>query len=154
MGTAGWLCQARGCRQAWRRDPECPLRAQSPSWEQACHPQICERPSPAQQREADAILAPGSPASRNAALALGNPLLSQRDKGREQRKNHFSKCYLFWHALRLSARSSPTAAEASERCCSPVENDIHPCQAFGAALGLQEIPRKRCFLLASKRTFE
>lgn len=28
-----------------------------------------------------------------------------------------------------------TAAESFERCCSPVENDIRPCQAFGAVLG-------------------
>lgn len=29
-----------------------------------------------------------------------------------------------------------TAAESFECCCSPVENDIHSCQAFAAALGL------------------
>lgn len=74
-----------------------------------CHPQIHEQACVPACGSRMQCPAPGSPASCHAASALGDPLPSHRDKGREQRKNRSSKCYLFWHTLWPSACFSPTA---------------------------------------------
>lgn len=93
------------------REPGSPRDPTAPAGEDPRHPQIPARacvPARGGGRRMRSP-APGGPVPRNAGFALGNPLPSRRDKGREQRKNNFPKSYLFWHAWQLSARFSPRA---------------------------------------------
>lgn len=114
VGTSGWVCRVRGCSQArtpgGSRGP--PRDPAAPAGRRLLSPQIREPtwvPARGGGRRMRSPV-PGGPAPCNVGFALGNPLPSGRDKGREQReKNHFPKCYLFWHAPRLSARFSPAA---------------------------------------------
>lgn len=159
MGTAGWLCQAQGCRHAPWRDPECPLRAQSPSWEQPC---VTPRSVSAHCRHTAVGGRCNPGAGQSSILQRWVCSWKPAPKSEGQRQGEQREKIIFLSAICSGTLCgfphAPlprlTAAEASERCCSPAEDDIHPAKPLEQPLACERSRGSAASCWHQRVTFE